>query len=222
MNLPARIQGVFFEPRATLRAVAAKPLWLDVLAVTLVALAVYTVLVMPYASREALSHFQADGQPPPDLSRMPKWLLVIPVVIGLFSMTAIVFLSSGVLYLAGRLFSPRGEFKQVLAVYLHAGLADCLLGNAVRLTVALLNKTALVVTGPALFFPGIDPRSFLFLALGPFDFFRLWMFGIMAFGLAAVFEVDEKKALLISFLAWLFLSAISVGLGGLGMALSRR
>jgi len=222
MSLPARIQGVFFEPRATLRAVAAKPLWLDVLAVTLVALAAYTAFIMPYASREALSHFQSDGQPPPDLSRMPKWLLVIPVFIGLFSIAAVVFISSGILYLAGRLFSPRGEFKQVLAVYLHAGLVDGLLGNAVRLTVALLNKTALVVTGPALFVPGLPPRSFLFLALGPFDFFRLWMFGIMAFGLAAVFEVDEKKALLVSFLAWLALSAMSVGMGGLGILLSRR
>ncbi|MBN2200130.1 MAG: YIP1 family protein [Candidatus Aminicenantes bacterium] len=222
MNLPSRIQGVFFEPRTTLRAVAAKPVWTDVLAVTLIALAVYTIFIMPYASREAFSHYQAQGQEAPDLSRMPKWLLVIPVLIGLFSMTAVVFFSSGVVYLMGRLFSPHGEFKAVLAVYLHAGLVDALLGNAVRLAVALTKKSALVVTGPAMFFPEIPPRSFLFLALGSFDFFRLWAFGILACGLAAVFKVEMKKAFLIAFLSWLALASISVGLGGLSMAVARR
>jgi len=222
MNLPSRIEGVFFEPRATFREIAAKPVWIDVLAVTLIALAVYTILIMPYASREAFVHFQAEGQEAPDLSRMPKWLLVIPVFFGLFSMTAVILISSGVVYLLGRLFSPQGEFKAVLAVYLHAGLVDALLGNAARVTVALMKKTGLVFTGPTMFFPGISPRSFLFLALSPFDFFRLWMFGILAYGLAAVFNVRMKTALLISFLAWLVLSAVSVGLGGLGMVLARR
>ncbi|MBM3296066.1 MAG: hypothetical protein FJY83_00525 [Candidatus Aminicenantes bacterium] len=222
MNLPARIQGVFFEPRATLREVAAKPVWADVLVVTLVVLALYTVLVMPYASKEALSHFQVEGREAPDLSRMPKWLIVIPLLLGLLSATAAVFISSGIVFLLGRVFSRRGEFKPVLSVYLHAGLVDGLLGNAVRLGVVLTKKTALVVTGPALFLPDLTPRSFLFLALSPFDFFRLWMFGVLAAGLAAVFDIDGKKALLVSFLAWLLLSSVSVGLGGLGMALSRR
>ncbi|OGD11780.1 MAG: hypothetical protein A2Y86_06360 [Candidatus Aminicenantes bacterium RBG_13_62_12] len=222
MNLPARIQGVFFEPRATLQSVAQKPVWLDALVVTLIALTLHTILIMPYASREALAHFQSEGQAAPDLSQMPKWLLVIPVVLGLISLTALVLVASGVLFLVGRLFSPRGDFHKILSVYLHARLVDSLLGTAVRLGVVFMKKTALVATGPAMFFPGLAPRSFLYLALGPFDFFHLWTFGILSYGLAAVLGLEMKKALLVSFLSWLLLAAVSVGLGGLGLALARR
>ncbi len=222
MTLGERMTGVFLEPEKTFRSLAEQPVWTDVLIVTLIAFAVYTAVIMPFASREAFSHFQVEGSETPDWSRMPKWLLIIPVVFGLISTAALIFLSSGLIHLLGRLFSPHGDFKAVLAVYLHAGLADALAGNAVRLTVALTKKTALVLTNPALFFPDIPPRSFLFAAMAPFDFFRLAVFILLGVGLAPVLKIEKTKAFIVAFLAWFVLSALAVGLASLGLALSRR
>jgi len=224
MNFGDRVLGVFFNPRQTLEAVAEKPVWWDVLIVLLVAMSVYTALIMPFATREALANYQSPtGAPPPDFSQMPKWVLAIGMIAGLVSILVMVFLACGVIYLVGRLFSPVGDFAKIVAVYLHAGLVDSLLGNIVRLALILVKKSMRVSTSLAVLLPAEVPlRSFWYILLSQFDFFRLWAFGILAFGLSAVFKVDRKKALGIAFLSWLILTLLAAGLSGLGLALQKR
>jgi hypothetical protein len=224
MTFFQRVEGVFFSPQATLEAVAQKPVWWDVLIVTLISTIIFSVVIMPYATQDALANYQAQGgTAPADLSQMPKWFLIIGGVAGLFSILFFIFLSCGIIYLIGRFFSQEGDFSNILAVYLHAGLVDSLLGNMIRLVLVLMKKTFRVSTSLALLLPSDIPvRSFPYVLLSQFDFFRLWAVLIMAFGLSAVFKVDRKKALLVSLLAWFILTLIFAGLSGLGLALQKK
>jgi hypothetical protein len=224
MSFFERVVGVFFNPRQTLEAVAEKPIWWDVLIVLLVSMSIYSALIMPLATRDALANYQTEtGTPPPDFGQMPKWILVIGAIAGLFSIMVMVFLTCGIIYLMGRMFSTAGDFAKIIAVYLHAGLVDSLLGNIIRLVLILMKKTIRVSTSLAVLLPADVPlRSFGHILLSQFDFFRLWAFGILAFGLSAVFKVDRKKALWIAFLSWLIITLLAAGLSGLGLALQRR
>jgi hypothetical protein len=224
MNFIDRVLGVFSSPRRTLESVAEKPVWWDVLVVVLVSMLVYSALIMPYATQEALANYQSStGTPPPDFNQMPKWVLAIGLIVGLFSIVVMIFLTCGIIYLVGRLFSTAGDFAKIVAVYLHAGLVDSLLGNAVRLTLTLMKKSIRVSTSLAVLLPAEVPlRSFWYILFSQFDFFRLWAFGILAFGLSAVFKVDRKKALGIAFLSWLILTLLAAGLSGLGLVLQKR
>ena len=224
MNFFDRVLGVFFNPRRTLESVAEKPVWWDVLVVALVSMLVYSALVMPFVTQEALANYQSSsGAPPPDFSQMPKWILAIGLFAGMVTVVIMIFLTCGVIYLVGRIFSPAGDFAKIVAVYLHAGLVDSLLGNIVRLALTLMKKSVRVSTSLAVLLPAEVPlRSFWYILLGQFDFFRLWAFGILAFGLSAVFKVDRKKALGIAFLSWFILTVLAAGLSGLGLLLQKR
>jgi len=51
-----------------------------------------------------------------------------------------------------------------------------------------------------------------YVLLNQFDFFQLWMFGILALGLKYIFRVDLKHALFISYFFWFLKSLLNVGL----------
>ncbi|MCK7522377.1 MAG: hypothetical protein MZV64_34235 [Ignavibacteriales bacterium] len=48
------------------------------------------------------------------------------------------------------------------------------------------------------------------------DFFQLWMFGILAFGLAAIFKVSLRKALVLSYIVWFLKALANIGIGLIG------
>ena len=68
----------------------------------------------------------------------------------------------------------------------------------------------------ALFFPRLEVTSTGFIVLSQVDFFQLWMFGILGYGLSYVFKIDTKKALFISYGFWFLKTLFNVGLGLLG------
>jgi hypothetical protein len=116
-----------------------------------------------------------------------------------------------ILLVLGRLVSTQGTYAAVLSVLLHASLIDKLLGSAVRLPIILIRKSAAQVsTSLAMIFPKMEIFSTSFTILKQFDFFQLWMFGILAFGLAAVFKMSLKKALVMSFGLWLLKALFNV------------
>jgi hypothetical protein len=57
-----------------------------------------------------------------------------------------------------------------------------------------------------------------YVILAQFDFFQLWMFGILAFGLAAIFKIELKKALFVSYGFWTLKAAFTVALSLLAMS----
>jgi hypothetical protein len=122
-------------------------------------------------------------------------------------------IASLILLVFGRLTATEGKYIQVLSAYIHANLIDKILGNALRLFLILSRKSVFQTsTSLAIFFPNMEVTSLSYALLSQVDFFQLWLFGILAFGLSFIFKIELKKALLISFGFWLLKSAFNVGL----------
>jgi len=76
-------------------------------------------------------------------------------------------------------------------------------------------------TGLALLFPRLEVTSTAYIVLAQIDLFQLWMFGVLAFGLAAIFKVTLKKALVLSYGLWFLKALVNIGMGLVGTAFLR-
>jgi hypothetical protein len=63
----------------------------------------------------------------------------------------------------------------------------------------------------------MEVASPAYIVLGQIDFFQLWMFGILAFGLSSIFKIELKKAMFLSYGFWLLKSLIYIALGIIGL-----
>jgi hypothetical protein len=228
MNFFDRLQGVFFNPKDTFKAVAEKPLWLDAFIVILVILTIFLVIISPYLQKDQIqvlkNNFELQErlgeertQQQLKLLESKLYRLILLVIVPVVFTSAILFLQPLILLALSRMVSTEGDYKQVLSVYLHANLIDKVLGSAVRLILILTRKSVMQSTTTlALFFPRMEVTSTGFLILSQVDFFQLWMFGILSYGLSSVFKIDTKKALFISYGFWFLKTLFNIGLGLLG------
>jgi hypothetical protein len=235
MNLFKRIEGIFFNPRPVFDGLAAKPVWVDTLLVVLVALIAFNLVVAPYMQKDQLLLMKDNSalkervgaerydqmiqnmENPTPRSRIIQTFVTTP----LFTLIALL-LQALILLILGRFLSSQGSYVQVLSVLLHAGLVDKLFGNAVRMVLALTRKSLMQTsTSLALFFPKMEVTSTSYIVLSQVDFFQIWLFGILAFGLAAVFKIELKKALFLSYGVWFLKALVNVGLAIIGMSFLR-
>ena len=235
MNFFKRIEGVFFNPRPVFDGLAAKPAWVDALIVVLVALIAFNLVVAPYMQKDQLRLMKdnsalkerigverydqmiQDTENPSARSRIIKMFVMTP----LFTLIPLL-LQALILLILGRFLSSQGTYVQVLSVLLHASLVDKLFGNAVRMVLALTRKSLMQTsTSLALLFPKMEVTSTSYIMLSQVDFFQLWMFGILAFGLAAVFKIELKKALFFSYGVWFLKALVNVGIAMIGMSFLR-
>jgi hypothetical protein len=235
MNFYNRLAGIFFSPKPVFGSLAEKPIWVDMLIVLLIALSVYSLLIAPYAKQEQL---QVTKESTKLKERMGEerfnqmvarmegptttWQ-VIQTALGapLYLILALV-LQSLVLLMFGRFVSTQGSFKQVFSAVVHASAINVLLGNAVRLVLVLMRKSVMqTTTSLALLFPKMEVTSTAFMVLAQVDFFQLWLFGILAYGLAAIFKIDIKKALFISYTVWFLKALVNIGFGVLLLSFVR-
>lgn len=235
MDFFKRLEGVFFNPRPVFAGLAAKPVWIDALLVTLVALIAFNIVVAPYTQKDQLQLMkdnaaalkknlgeEAYGKRLQALENPPSSLAVQTIVGSPLFYVAILLLQALILLILGRFLSSQGAYVQVLSVLLHASFVDKLLGNAVRLVLALVRKSVMQTsTSLALLFPKMEISSTSYILLAQVDFFQLWLFGILAFGLAAVFKIELKKALFLSYGLWFFKALINVGIALIGMSFIR-
>jgi len=231
MKFLQRLSGVFFDPKTTLTQVAEKPVWVDVLILLLVVWLIYSYLVAPFSQKDTVALMKDNvrlkelmGQEryearlrqlenPSPRSRYLNIFLFSPLLL-LFGL----FFSSLVLLILGRLFSTQGKYTQVLACLFHANLIDKLLGNAVRLGLIFLKKSVFQTsTSLALLFPRLSYTSPAYVVLSQVDFFQLWLFGVLACGLAAIFKVSTRKALFLAYGFWLLKSLLYIGFGLLNL-----
>ncbi len=227
MNFFSRLQGIFFTPQLTLKAISDKPVWVDALIILLIISAVFAYLVSPYARSDSLEALKDnvkikerwgeerynkmidDLENPSTTGNILRSFLLNPV----FFLVGLLF-SSLIILGMGRFTSPEGHYKQVLATYIHANFIDKILGNAVRLILVLTRKSVVqTTTSLALFFPNLEATSPAFVILSQVDFFQLWLFGIFGYALAHIFKIEIKKALFISYGFWLIKSLFYIGLG---------
>jgi hypothetical protein len=235
MSLIKRIEGVFFNPRPTFDGLAAKPVWIDALVVVLLTLIAFNLIVLPYMQRDQLALMKDNAalkeklgedtyvkmidktEHPSEAGRIAQVFVMTP----LFYLAALL-LQSLLLLVFGRLLSTQGTYVQVLSALVHASLVDKLLGNGVRLVLALTRKSLMQTsTSLALLFPRMEVTSTPYIMLTQVDFFQIWMFGILAFGLAAVFKVPLKKALFLSYGIWILKALANIGIGLIGMSFLR-
>ena len=235
MNLYKRLEGVFFNPRPVFDGLAAKPVWIDTLVVILLALIAFNLVVAPYMQRDQLLLMKDNAalkervgddtytrmidrtEHPSEVSRIVQTFVTTP----LFYLAALL-LQSLLLLILGRFLSSQGTYVQVLSVLVHASLVDKLFGNAVRLVLALTRKSLMQTsTGLALLFPKMEVTSTPYIMLTQIDFFQLWLFGVLAYGLAAIFKVDLKKALFVSYGFWFLKTLVNISIGLLTMSFLR-
>jgi len=235
MNLFKRIEGVFFNPRPVFDGLAAKPAWVDTLVVVLVALIAFNLVVAPYMQKDQLRLMKDNSvlkervgaerydqmiqnlENPSARSQIIRTFVTTP----LFYMIALL-LQALILLILGRFLSSQGTYVQVLSALLHASLVDKLFGNAVRMVLALTRKSLMQTsTSLALLFPKMEVTSTSYIMLSQVDFFQLWLFGILAFGLAAVFKIELKKALFFSYGVWFLKALVNVGIAMIGMSFLR-
>jgi hypothetical protein len=235
MNFFKRIEGVFFNPRPVFDGLAAKPAWVDALIVVLVALIAFNLVVAPYMQKDQLRLMKDNAalkervgearydqmiqnmENPSARSRIIQTFVTTP----LFYLIALL-LQALILLILGRFLSSQGTYVQVLSVLLHASLVDKLFGNAVRMVLALTRKSLMQTsTSLALLFPKMEVTSTSYIMLSQVDFFQIWLFGILAFGLAAVFKIELKKALFFSYGVWFLKALVNVGIAMIGMSFLR-
>lgn len=234
MSLLKRLEGVFFNPRPMFEGLAEKPRWIDALIVMMILLIAFSYIVSPYTQKDNLQIWKDNAaslkermgedrynqrlenlENPSQAGQIIQTSVAIPV----FFLAALLF-QSLMLLVFGRFFSTEGSFKLVFTAYIHANFIDKLLGNAVRLVLALTRKSLMQTsTGLALFFPKLEVTSTAYIILAQVDFFQLWMFGIMGYALSAIFKIDLKKALIISYAFWFLKALVNASIAILGMSL---
>lgn len=227
MDLFNRLQGIFFNPKVTLKAISEKPIWIDALIILLIAWALFSYITTPYLQKDTVQLLQSSDKlqermgedrfnemikrtkNPTKASVLLSNLLYKPggLLVG--------FLFSSLIILAiSRMFSTEGNYKQVLAAILHANFIDKILGNALRLVLILTRKSFMqTTTSLALFFPKLEVTSPAFIILSQVDFFQLWLFGVLGYGLSSIFKIELKKALILSYSFWVLKSLLYIVYG---------
>jgi len=217
MDLFNRLQGIFFNPKLTLKAISKNPIWIDTLIMLLVVLILFSFIIYPYIQKGQLQAFENDVQRQESIGEdaynrqldffknPPQWYIILMTVVAPLAANLIGFLLPSLIILGmGRMFSTEGNYKQVFSVYLHASVVDRILGNALRLVLILIRKSVFqTTTSLALFFPRLEIASPAYKVLSQVDFFQLWFYGILAYGLSSVLKIDVKKSLIITYGFWL-------------------
>lgn len=219
----------------TFKLISERPVWFDALIILLILLSIITYIVTPYSNLDRAEILknnieyqervgeEAFKQRIEQLENPSRTLVILSSFLLSPISYVVGFLISSLIILAiGRFLSTEGNFKQVFSAYLHANFIDKILGNAVRLPLILSRKSVMqMTTSLALLFPRLEVTSFGYIVLSQFDFFQLWLFGILGYGLSHIFKIETKKALIISYGFWLLKSLFYIALAYLGMRLIR-
>jgi hypothetical protein len=221
MSFGRRVIGTFFSPGRTFRAIADRPVWVDILVLVLILIILYAYLSFPFAQKDRLrmmetheaaltakwgpSGYAGEMERVKGRDRSLSAFLVTPLT----SLFSLLFAALIILGMA-RLVSTEGNYLQVFSSLLHASLVDKLLGNGLRLFVILGGKAAETSTGlPALFLK-LEGTSAASAILSQLDPFQIWMVFLFALGLAAAFKIGLRKGLVISFVFWFLKSLLAV------------
>jgi len=222
MSLFNRFQGIFFSPQPTLKGISEKPVWVEALILLLIVSAVFAYVIAPYSSQDTLKSMKDNAKLQERLGKEryeanikslenPSQLSTIlrNVVWSTLGLAVGLLISSLFLLIIGRLVSTEGVFIAVFAVLIHANFIDKILGNAVRLALILTRKSVIqTTTSLALLVPNADFTSTPFIILSQIDFFQLWMFAVIGYGLSFVFKISTKKAMVIAYSFWFLKSLL--------------
>lgn len=233
MSFFKRLEGTFFGPKPVFQSLAEKPVWADALVILLLLLAVFAAVTAPYAQSDLLRTWKdntrlqerlgperyAQAIEQLESASSSSGVLVRGVATSTLLGAIGLAFSALILLVLGRFVSTQGSYAAVLAALVHAAFIDKLLGNAVRAFLIVTRKSVMQTsTSLAMLFPKVEMTSPLYVVLAQLDLFQVWMFGVLAVGLSAVFKVDLRRSLAISYGFWLLKCAVNVALGLIGMS----
>jgi hypothetical protein len=226
VSLVKRLGGVFFAPRRTFKELASQPAWLDTLVVLMLALVAFNLIVSPYVKDQNLQLLRGSAVLRAALGEVTfakiientehpsRGTWILQIVLTALYFLAVLLLQSLLLLIMGRSITTQGTYGQVFSALVHADLIDKLLGNAVRLVLVLSRRSLMQTsTGLALFLPNMEVTSIPYIMLSQIDIFQIWMFGVLAFGLAAAFRIGLRKALALSCAMWLLKALFNISMG---------
>lgn len=222
MSLLARFFGVITSPREAFASVAATPKWFGMLALTAVIVAIFTALpLMTEAGRQSaldqqVAQMQSFGMTVSDqmYEQMEKSAGRMPYVTGISVLVvtpiiAVVF--SGILFaIFNAALGGEATFKQVLAIYAHAGAISALSTIFSGIVNYLRGSMGSVANLGALL-PMLPENSFAGRLLGMVDVFLIWYIVVLAIGLGVLYR-RRTQPIAISLLSVYAVIAIVIAL----------
>jgi len=198
-GLFSRIAGVFFAPRATYAAVAARPSWFGVLAVTTVIIAGgYFALLSTEIGKQAAFDQQTQviesfgvqlndaaydrmeaGIERARFTTSISQLVAIPIVLAI--------LAGILLGIFNALLGGDATFKQVFAILAHASVITAL-QTVFSIPLDYARETLSSPTTLLALAPFIDDATFVGRLLGSIDLFQIWGTLSMAIGLGVLYK----------------------------------
>lgn len=219
-GLLARIIGVLTSPRNTFAAVAARPRWLGVMAITLVITAACQYLILSSPDMQEAMIAQATRNPNVSDAQIAATERFIPRLPAIFA-GATLFLGplvsaiiSGILMMVfSTLMGGAGTFKQVYSVVAHSGVVSMLSG----LLSAGLIMIGAPPTGPnppganlGIFVPMLDETSFVTQFLSAIDLVLVWWVITLSIGLAVLYK-RRTSGIAVTLLCLYVLFALVIG-----------
>jgi hypothetical protein len=198
LSLPERLIGAIFSPKTTFESVSAAPVWLDVLAVTIIITAVaWLAFLSTDTGRQAFvdqmfQQQEARGPITPqveasihNMAPVMRWVIPIStLVIGPLFVAAI----AGVLYgVFAALLGGGATYKQTLAVVAHAGVVTTVAGLGI-LVLNFLRGTMNSATNLGVFVQMLPEDSFVVRFLGTIDLMWVWYLIVLAIGLGVLYR----------------------------------
>lgn len=221
LSLPQRLTGPIFSPKPTFESVSTYPLWLDVLAVTVL---ISTFAWIAFMSTEVgyqafvdqmYQQQEARGPITPEIEAslntmapIMRWMLPLGALVGI---PVIVLAISGVAYgIFGALLGGSASFKQTLAVVVHAGVVFTVAGLGV-LALNFFRGTMSNSTNLGVFVQMLPEDHFLARFLGVIDLTWVWYLIVLAIGLGVLYR-RKTSSIAMGFFAVYFVIALGFAL----------
>jgi hypothetical protein len=231
MDVIDRLIGIFHNPKLIMKEISKRPEWIDALVILLIAVALFNYFTAPHLQKDTVQLLQRSTKLQERVGEEGINAMIertanpsrISVILSNFlakpGASVVGFLlSSLIIFGMSRIFSIEGSYKQVFSAILHANFIDKILGNALRLALIFIRKSFMqTTTSLALFFPKLEVTSTAFIILSQVDFFQLWLFGVLSYGLAIIFKIELKKALILSYGFWVLKSLFNIGISLISM-----
>jgi hypothetical protein len=198
-NLPSRVIGVIFSPRATYADVAARPRWLGALAVVLL---VSMAGTFSFLSTEVGKNAMLDQQvrtmesfgvkmTDQTYDRMEQGVdrarYFGAVAQGITLPLAALLIAAIAFAVFNAAMGCDASFKQVYSIVAHSGVV-LVLSQLVGLPLAYARETMAGATNLAVFAPFLDESSFAARLLGSIDLFIIWWAVSLAIGLGVLYK----------------------------------
>ena len=198
-SLVARMFGMLTSPKETFQSVVISPKWFGVLAITTLAVALFTALPLTTeAGRQAaidrqVSQLQSFGVQVNDeaYARMEKQSAIMPYTTGgsiivVSPIVATIF--AGILFaIFNAALGGEASFKQVFSVVVHAGVVSSL-GAVFGGVINYVRQRMDSVTNLGSLVPMLPEKSFAVAFLSAIDFFVIWWIVVLSIGLAVLYR----------------------------------